>query len=1140
MGRGIMRQMALFMIVLVITIPFYTSSVFAQTARVIRTSGADDVPGYRKANDYTKIVSEITPAAGDTFSSTDGRVHFLPSGYPRVFDSCEESDGAYRCTWTSAGTWTTDSLDGGTYQYEVWAKPTRGLCEGIPGCRQVTRVTVDSVPARVVRMSAEPRASNGGPITVSYDVEDTLGEGASGCAGIGQVEVYYDRESIATQDVEGTECRVSGTIEIDTSGAENGNNTLCVFVRDKLGQEDTSVETLERNCISVPKDDTDPEAIEFDVRDATASTPLGFTRPGETPATVWALVRTSPLFGPKDRVIHAGLATVASDIPLRCVPYDPPEEETEEDSPDSGSLGLSEEEPTAGPIPDMWECRTPATFNINLPGSASLELSLTIEDEAGNTHTAAKTVNFEIDSDKPLVEAIVSQATYDGKSYLGATNNTLSVLITEMTSGFAANNVRIRTPAGEKQAECLQGGEEATWICSVSGISAAGSTGAHVPVSVSGADDSGQPLDGGRSVTMIIDKDAPEIMHVEIINAGPENPNKGFFTTGDTMLVRVHIDELAGMQSKFSETSAAFLDAGQVTGLTEQISAAECGIYEGEDHWTCAWEVNGFEAKALSLRFQLADMLGNKARLTDWIDVFHVTMAEGDAEERTMPDQAVTIIESGEEAGEFWNIQLPLNPSPPRVDKTTTGIFGHTVWYELNLIRKAGSNIKPASVYTDQSLCEGDDVTNYMESVYVISPEPDGMAHHLKITLKRVEYEKSELEFKCQLEIITIKDGRATAPQYINITAPVHMFAEEDVSERLHNHIQSEIDGFIGDTEFIKYLNIIVKILQGLCNIVFVIQSIADVLNTIDVILYACKDNQFCKPAYEVVKELNKAFQEITKDSAWLWIKDEFCGYVTCRKTLWGGYWQTTANNAFGDALSGIGGGLGDTGDVSIFSGGTEQAQAERRSGRSLFGGGQLWPNPSDSLIMSIATGCLPGVVTNVQKLRNMRCKYISCLMNNVPIGMPVASCSEAYSYSMCMFVWGEVFNVIPGAQFVQQLQGQIFDSISSWSGLVGTAVGLVCTIFAATDPIDDICRVISLPGRVVEIYQDVEAMVDTSYWGFDEADLCTAVIEQWNEENAEDEGDEEGDGEDSGENRPGSSPSSPTTDGGEEGGGEA
>jgi len=216
---------------------------------------------------------------------------------------------------------------------------------------------------------------------------------------------------------------------------------------------------------------------------------------------------------------------------------------------------------------------------------------------------------------------------------------------------------------------------------------------------------------------------------------------------------------------------------------------------------------------------------------------------------------------------------------------------------------------------------------------------------------------------------------------------------------------------------------------------------------------------------------------------------------------------------------------------------GTEQQRAERRAGRSLLGGGQLIPNPQDSLILSITTGCIPGIVTNVQKLRNLRCKYVSCLMNDVPAGMPVASCSATYSYSMCVWVWGEVFNIIPGAKFIEQFQQQIFDSISSWSGIIGTVVGLVCTIFTSNAPIDTLCRVATMPSRVVEIYQDAEAMFDTSYWGFGEADLCTAVLDQWKEENAQAE--DEGDDEESDENRPTQSPSGPT-EGGEEGGDEA
>lgn len=1196
MGKANLQRMAMFMIFLVMTLPMYTSSVFAQSTRIMSITGADEADGYRKANDYTKIVAEIVPAPGESFTASSGRVKFLPSGYPRTFSSCEDGDGGVvRCTWTSSETWTTESLGGGEYRYEVYAKPLRSMCEGIAGCLQTASIKVDEAPARVVSIGATPRASNGGIVTVAYQVVDTLGEGASGCSGIGSLQVDYDGTTVHTEEVEGSDCTVSGTIEINTAESTNGNNTLCIFVADKLGQTDTSPEA---SCIFVPKDDTEPTVLEFEVRDPLGNAALGFTKPGGAHASVYAIVQTSTLFGPRDRVVRASLASVKDDIVLRCEPYDPGEGESAESGerlpsegtyfdveagggriafqdgswvkilpdgtsemmpddnqrqltrqwnkldtpyewkdasgrpipdaqrigsyvPSSDSIGLSEDELTVGPVPGMWKCKSPP-FLIDLPDTATLELSLTIVDEAGNTHTSAKTLDFRVDNDLPLVEEIFSQATVNESSYLGATDNTISVLITEVGSGFASNNVRIQIGSVTKPAEC-GGVDDVTWICQVDGVSALGSSGSTVTVSVTGADDSGQALTGDSSVQMKIDKEAPVLMYVEVMNIGETNRYKPFFTTGDSILVRAHIKDLAGMQADGSETNGARMDATRVSGMGALVPAGQCEIPEDEDHWVCEWQLSGLRTGELELRFQLADMLGNKGRLTELTKTFHMTIMEGDERFRTIPGKTIEILESDEESGDFWSLTKPLKPSPPRVDKTTAGLFTHTVWYELQL--SAAGNIKPASVYMDVTLCEGDDVVDYMDSAYVISPDPDGELHYLKILLKRVEFDTNLLNFDCQLEVISIKDGKVTAPQFINFTASVPLFAEEDVSERLNDHIQSEIDGFISDTEFIKYLNMIVKILQGLCNIVFLIQSVADVLNTVAMITSVCRGT-VCEPVWTAMDFLNELFQDLVNEPVWKDIKNDFCGYITCRTTLWGD-WQTTANDAFSGALSG----LGETDEgVSIWSGGTEQQRAEREApeGRntsvSLLGGAQLFPNPTNSLIMSIATGCIPGVVVNIQKLRNMRCKYLDCLINYVPAGMPLSSCSEAYSYSMCMWIWGEIFNIIPGAQFVQQLQGQIFDSISSWTGIIGTVVGLVCNILGGTgQPLDEVCRIITMPSRVVEIVQQIEGMIDPAYWGFDEADLCTGVIEQWEEENAESDDDDE--------NGSPSSPDAPPTD---------
>ena len=87
--------------------------------------------------------------------------------------------------------------------------------------------------------------------------------------------------------------------------------------------------------------------------------------------------------------------------------------------------------------------------------------------------------------------------------------------------------------------------------------------------------------------------------------------------------------------------------------------------------------------------------------------------------------------------------------------------------------------------------------------------------------------------------------------------------------------------------------------------------------------------------------------------------------------------------------------------------------------------------DPKDSMFSSLATLCLPGIILNIEKVRQIYCKQLLCLKTKVPYGTPIAKCQKEFQYSICTFWWGQAFMAIPIFQYMEDLSSTIQDIIA-------------------------------------------------------------------------------------------------------------
>lgn len=110
--------------------------------------------------------------------------------------------------------------------------------------------------------------------------------------------------------------------------------------------------------------------------------------------------------------------------------------------------------------------------------------------------------------------------------------------------------------------------------------------------------------------------------------------------------------------------------------------------------------------------------------------------------------------------------------------------------------------------------------------------------------------------------------------------------------------------------------------------------------------------------------------------------------------------------------------------------------------GRSGIVTGELFsnlnsPNLDNSLYASMAYGCFPAVIHNLDKYRQIDCGYLQCLKEQALGGTSITPCEEARGAKMCTAALGEVFE-LPFVNIYKNLVGNINKLIQN-SGYIAT-----------------------------------------------------------------------------------------------------
>jgi hypothetical protein len=103
--------------------------------------------------------------------------------------------------------------------------------------------------------------------------------------------------------------------------------------------------------------------------------------------------------------------------------------------------------------------------------------------------------------------------------------------------------------------------------------------------------------------------------------------------------------------------------------------------------------------------------------------------------------------------------------------------------------------------------------------------------------------------------------------------------------------------------------------------------------------------------------------------------------------------------------------------------------------------------DPKLSVFSSAITLCVPGIINNLEKFRQIHCKKILCYKVDIAQGRPVWRCDQEYGYLVCTHLVGQAFAAIPLVQYWSQVGDLLSGFVQNPYSIIGYAVDLTCKI---------------------------------------------------------------------------------------------
>ena len=479
----------------------------------------------------------------------------------------------------------------------------------------------------------------------------------------------------------------------------------------------------------------------------------------------------------------------------------------------------------------------------------------------------------------------------------------------------------------------------------------------------------------------------------------------------------------------------AFADLSAIgLGKTEQASCTQ-----EQDNWVCEWNTAEIASGPIrgTLYFNFTDIVGNNAQKSVDIEVLGV---------------------DNEENPNYWYV-ANVEKMPIAIDRQTTELINQKQYVHVNL--KQICDGCWVSILAMGLECNGD--MNYIQDSEIINKYTEDP--YIVLTLNQESMPNASLSFNCSLLIISRVGDKIiqnTEEEPVDFTIDFYNMPLGELGDNVKNKIKNAQDSWLIKQKWLGTLEKLLNIAEKICNLLNtwgkVNEALTDIENMSTIFGWGFADT--IKNFVEESDDMHQKFVDSNYN---------LCKYISCDTTIWGGWYDDFSSKN------------------------TPEIFKEMRLGDAF------WPSsPKDSIILSLATGCLPGIIHGLQKARQTECYYVICLKNAASEGISLSVCDEQKAYLECMFIYGEIFQAIPFVGFFKGLAGQFNTIVSDPLGLIFGGLNFYCKMQPAGAP-HAVCVLGHLVPTLASIADDIIGLADADSWSLS-GDVCEEALKPMSE----------------------------------------
>lgn len=737
---------------------------------------------------------------------------------------------------------------------------------------------------------------------------------------------------------------------------------------------------------------------------------------------------------------------------------------------------------------------------------SSIAVRVVAIDRQGNKAERTFTKNFQKDDSAPVVDYFGTGREFDGKSYLKQRDNTLILRYKEQGAGISQEGIRADMSwFGKESYTAPSICNETESTCLWKGVDV-GSGQKNIRAHLSRFQDKVGNAGSSSEVEFIVDEEAPQVSKVSISAVG-EVGEKDYVSSNDQLKIKLDIVEDAGLQialnlndvvmdakTKFPEDVRLDLGPGWQL-FTEDACLKESGV------WHCILETEPIKSgpdSAVNLEIKVFDTAGNEAVGTaGWKAEKPDTMKSGSAGKYSFELLGLDV-EDTPDVWEFSSAKALI----PFIDVATSNLIDPRMAFAVDL-KSATANAKALKVELEGCQSDKNTITIGRQLLWN-NKYAQGQTSplHFNLILELQHFDSKsvlgsekfmKIEETCRVRIYSqigknalsaaeVQEFKVQIPLGYSELGSREIGLEEKI-KYMEDSVRTGFWGAIGEVN--KYLRLaqfaagIAQTAISAANLVWsgivlydnsgvVAQKVLDIVSFGFVTAPAAQGskeaidisrNIACNGGVEFTGAVGNIVHVVQLPISLL-----NCEVNTCSLSSFVG---SPEKQQVGQAVCSVLNGYNAQQDkayqtyqaVGEFRGQSVAGAASQDTITSLSKFGQktggIFGTKSikENIVLSTGFLCIPGVLENLNKLRNIQCRHIQCLKQDVPQGVAtVGSCEEMAGLLTCKYVVGQLFAFMPLKDFMDGMIRDVQDLIRSPISLIPLAFTVGCSTFCNTD----------------------------------------------------------------------------------------